>query len=334
MKTSKKAQVEISFNWVFVLIAGAAILFIFLRIIGTETEFAQTATQRRAIHDMTSLLTVLQQNPDSISNEKRINYLLEFNCNTEGHSYGIQGATNPARLPHQIIFSPKTVGEARIVTWVKTLRTPYPVSSILYLTDHETMYIFLKDAGQTAENYYDLFPEEIPKTLTTANNLNDYEDEGHRNIIIIKNTDANINYNLIKNNLDTRKITHVVSINNNNEVKFINIQNTNEEKNFGSLTEELVIGAIITGNPNLFNCTLNKALDQTRIITDLMLERTKLLNTAYGSNPCNTYYSSINQKTFQDLSNAARNKQPIYGHVQDIKNLNDRILRTNCVPIY
>ena len=349
MKSSKSAQIEVSFNWIFVLIAGAAILFFFIRVIGSETEFAESASHARAVSRMNSVITALKQNPDSVSVQDRLNFEIEFECTVEGQSYGIRNSNARETLPHEIVFTPQKIGSSRLVAWVKTFNAPFPVSSTLYLTDEQTKYVFLTDgdANNRVSYFYNQFPRNISKELTTLLEFKQRGDEGYREYILIiseDQADQNFGFSTDDRRALASKINSVIYIDENtNEIVFHELKNdlnyldvTPSRKQY--FTEESIIGAIISGNPELYECAMNKVLDHIKISAEINLERIKKIRTAYGSDhSCYSMYSpTIAQDFFENLAQASQNKnyENIRQHARSIEALNNQLRRSPCIQIY
>ena len=341
MKHKKKAQIEISFNWVFVLIAGAAILFFFIRIISSEIGISEDVSVRRAVQQMNSVMTALQQNPDSVRVEDAINYNINFECTIEGHVYGIRNARQP--LPHQVIFTPDRIGDSRLIAWVRMINAPFPVTSSLYLTDELTKYVFLSDYDNVNNNnvrkYYDLFPDEISKEYISFQEFRGRQHEGYENYILIMNKDLDDGFSFQDRRIRDR-LSQMIVINQ-NKIEFYELQTFPETipvqvKELDYFTDELAIGAIITGNYALYECVLEKILEQTRIAADINKERIASIYDAYEGHRCDINYGTIVQSYFGNLSNAARNQdfQEIRINIDAIRRVNNDIIRAGCVQIY
>ncbi len=346
MKNSKKkAQLEISFNWVFVLIAGAAILFFFIRIIGTETDYAERASHARAVSRMNSLITALQQNPDSISRSQSIGFDIEFHCNEEGqHEYGIRNSNTRETLSHNLVFTPKVIGSSRLLPWVRTLETPFPVSSILYLTDEETKYVFIKDYDDgTIEHFYNQFPRNISKEYKSFDEFKTNPAEEYREYIVVASNEVTGSNIAFEDSRKVQKLNYVIEIDatNANKIRFHEFTGEGalemQPTDVPYFDDETAIGAIISGRPDLYECTLNKAIEQIRIVTDINLERVEKLRDAYGADHnCYSYYSLTSQGFFQDLSTAARDQDvgDMMTNINLIRGLNQQIIASGCVVIY
>lgn len=344
-KKNKKAQLEISFNWIFVLIAGGAILFFFIKVINTEVDATERTTHTRAVTRMQTVFTALQQNPDSVSIQDRINYEIQFYCNEEGHSYGLKNTNARETLPHQAIYAPELIGDSRLITWVQTYKAPMPITSILYVSDEQTKYVFIK--GETdkltpiMQRFYNRIPGNFTKEITDLNTFKTRDYDGYRRYIVIipeSVTFSNVGftYAQVRN-----RINYFIEITNSD----VNYYYFNPAADSATdliytipyATDEEALGAIITGNPYLYNCTTNKILEQTRIITDINTERIKLIHDDYNpTHTCASFYSTISQNYFTNLSKAARDKNTdaLKGNITIIKNLNDRIIRSGCIAIY
>ena len=344
-KSSKKAQIEISFNWIFVLIAGAIILFFFIRVINSEVEMGESASQSRTVVRMNSLLSAIQQNPDSVTDRYIFNYELEFECELGRHAYGVAGSSTKPDLPHQILFSPEIIGDSRIIAWVKTFNAPFPLASTLYITDEKTQYVFItnSDLNNRMTYYYNLFPNNISKKLTTLENFVSEGDQGYRRYILIINDAATGQIFSFGNNRFAAKVPYIVALNEGQkEIIFyefgqFNFLNPSESTTKEYFTEESIIGAMITGNPDLYECTMTKMLEQLRITADINKERIARLYTAYPQgHSCTTMYSTISQNHFGNMSDAAKTKDyvELKDSYDEIRALNSRILRTSCVSIY
>jgi len=341
MKTTKKSQIEISFNWIFVLIAGAVILFFFIKIINSELDLGLRVSTSKAVSNMNVLMSTLQQSPDSISVQQRVSYEINFKCDIEGHTFKIKDSGS--NLPNQAIFAPETIGDSRLITWIRTFKVPYDLTSTLYFTDEKTRYVFLNDSDndKKVKYYYDLFPENISKEYITLTEFQNKGDQGHRQYILIINqeaSDTNFGFEDIRL---AKKIKYVIAVNyTNKKINFYKFQDRAYLTNPVSkdyFTDESIIGAMISGNPELYECAMNKILEQIRITADINEERIKSIANAYPlTHSCQNFYSIISQTYFSDLSTASENKEynNLTSNYNYIKSLNERIIRAGCTALY
>ncbi|MFP4567924.1 MAG: hypothetical protein ACLFN8_03185 [Candidatus Woesearchaeota archaeon] len=346
-KKTKKAQLEVSFNWVFVLIAGAAILFFFLRVINTEIDTTDRFTETRATARMNTILTTIGQSPDMVNTNYNLNYEINFECTIEGHTYGIR-QTNQ-QIPTQIVYSPKTIGNSKLIYWTQIINAPYPVDTALYLTDENTKYVFLKSntPESNIQHYYNLFPEELSKEFIEIQDFKTRGDEDYRQYILIT-TDENVAegwFDFSEHRQIAQKINYVIQIKETpnkilfRELKpgFAALQTESDSEQREYFLEEDVIGAIITGNPQLYDCARDNALNQIRIATDINLDRIKLIQQEYEeSSNCYNRFGIATQNYFKAMSNATQTKDydELKDKYSDIKSLNELLIQTSCITIY
>ncbi len=336
MTYQKKAQVEVSFNWVFILIAGAVILFFFLRLITTEMDITETATQQRTVARMSSLLTAIQQNPDSISIRDQLNQEIQFECSAGNHEYGIPGSSARNSLPHQLIFTPEIIGNSRPIAWVRSFDTPFPVAPILYLTDPHTHYVFLKDgdSGYIVEKYYELLPDNMTKSLISASDIGSLSQDYRRYIIIAHENIEESSLNGIDNRIRNTN-EYIIKLGNDEELTFQDTQR--ESQKIEGLSEDAIIGAIISGNKELFECTMTKILEQIRITTEINLMRVIKIHEAYpAGSSCKPLYSNILQNAFDDLVQVAQDENYLKIRTKEgiIRARNNNLLSAGCATIY
>lgn len=320
-----KAQIEVSFHWIFILIAGAAILAFFLIITKHEKESADINIEGAVGERLEALFSTIQQMPDSINNET-LRPELEFRCEADGHTYTLKGGERRFNLYSQVIFSPETVGDGRIITWTKIYSTPFPAAQILYLSDEKTQYIFVKE---DAENLYKILPELYEKKLVPAEEVQMQTDQGFRKYVIITKNDVVLDSSMTKK-------TTIVKITSEGEINFKNLEGTATRK---YSNQETLFGAIITGNPELYDCAMEKLMLVSRITSEINLERTEHLEDdtddrcyrfyAHGI-PVEYLQSIIGNSTYPPASDYA----PLNQVVTSLSILNRDMARANCPTIY
>lgn len=345
MKPNKKGQLQISFNWIFVLIAGAVILLFFVTTITKEKDASQTQLAQKASTRLDAIFSVIQQNQNSIQIHDAPNYEMDFHCTEEGHYYSIKDSSTKNYLENDVIFAPETIGRAKLVTWTKTFTAPFPVTSTLFLTDEKNQYIFLTDSPEIKKIYND-FPDKFSKINKTS--TDPITDEGFRKYIIITDSAATLN---LPNDVKS-KTQKIIEINEGPEgvysegtIKFYNPSGSSstDEKYVG---QELLMGAIVSGDPDLYSCALNKILKKTEIVSQQNYLRTQKLWNTYAatySGRCTSFYGLVTQGYMQNLTEAAqnfestdttKNYQKFYETEQYIASINENILRSDCTLLY
>lgn len=162
---SKTGQMTLSFNWIFVLIAGSMILLFFVGIIVKQKSVSEQKLNFDVVTVMDSILT------GSTVSERTINFVdisglagfeLYFDCELDdggGYDdlfaqYGISGSTASSELPMQVLFAPKTMEGTEMITWSLPYNMPFKVMDLLMVTSTSVKYYVI--GGENTEFRTDL----------------------------------------------------------------------------------------------------------------------------------------------------------------------------------
>ena len=96
------------------------------------------------------------------------------------------------------------------------------------------------------------------------------------------------------------------------------------------LFQEIMFGAIISGDPDLFNCVKNKVDSRIKMVAKANLIRVEKLSLDEDMpSRCDTYYGGT---TSDAIQNIIINPSPSSANV--LKNLNNAIVRAGCPLVY
>lgn len=330
---NRKGQLEVSFNWIFVLIAGAAILAFFILITRNEQKSSSDVTLKAVSVKMESLLSSIQQNPDAVQTQDNLNIEIQFKCSEEGHTYSLKGSSATEYLESEILFAPETVGDSKTIAWTQLYSSPYPVSYVLYFTDEKTKYIFI-DSGISAE-YYTKMPSLFAKEKMTLEQINNYEDQGFRKYIIVA---GSADAELINPRQSIRSKTTVVSpAPLSNTVTFIDGQRNTDV----SINDVTMFGAIISGDYELYGCTMKKIMQKSRIVGEINIQRVDSIGSTFDPNSkCGLIFSQGLQHRYlsEIIENSIYpgngNVGALKGSMESLQTLNTQMARANCPTVY
>jgi hypothetical protein len=216
------------------------------------------------------------------------------------------------------------------VVRTKTFSSPYPVAQILYFSDEKTQYVFVDSMSL----YYEELPEQFEKNLTSLSDLEKKEDQGFRKYIIISNNNDDV-----KLTSSVAKKSTIIKVNANSKtIKFVDgSSNSNTQTEKPYINDETLLGAIISGDEDLYGCTMEKLMKTLRIVGEINLNRVELLNQK-ASSKCKIYYqtgvpqeyirSIIGNSTYPPKSNS-------YNDLRDsINSLVSLNAKYGCLTIY
>jgi len=143
MVISKKAQIEITFNWVYVLIAGTVILLFFIGLVARQKQVSEERLSGEVVEVMSSILAgagVSEKTKNFIDASGLADYTLYFYCSEGVGEFGIKD--RPARTQNSIdpLFAPKELRSSRIVTWSLPYHLPFKVMDFLFVIPSNIKY--------------------------------------------------------------------------------------------------------------------------------------------------------------------------------------------------
>jgi len=156
-KINNKGQVEVSFNWIYVLIAGAVILLFFVGIVAKQKIVSEDSLGQEVLRTMGTIFTgaeVSEKTKNLINTEGLIDYTFYFRCENGLGEYGLQGRGQKIDLPITPLFSPREVKTGQILTWSLPYKLPFKVIDLLIVSSINTKYYLLGE-GNLARTFMD-----------------------------------------------------------------------------------------------------------------------------------------------------------------------------------
>lgn len=289
----KKAQIEIQFNWIFVIIAGVVLLGFFLMLIANQTN---TAEQKISISLMNHFRSILDSTSQKEGTFKIFdfpsNFKTEFICDNDLnlHYYKLQDM-KVTDIKYDIIFTPPNLYGRHIYTWTQEWELPneqgFSVGNFLYLTNSKIGYIFRNSSLDLVNELFVSFPDNVSKLLSNGETFkeknfdkyiylvfsdiiesspqifdNDFHEKSEKIFIVIKpaKTDDLFNYGNLCfcNNLNNCWVKDATTN------QYYCAQNSTIY-----LGESSLYGAIFTGDYNYYNCMMQKAFDKLKLTTSI-----------------------------------------------------------------
>jgi hypothetical protein len=187
---SRRAQIQLQFNWIFVLIAGAVILLFFFGLIYKQRAVAEERLQidvARIIGEIFVGAGVSEKTKNLIDIPSQ--YQFYFTCDDQEdiHEFGVVGSEARQELPVEALFAPHLIQAPRLVTWSLPIQLPYKVMDVLIVTVPTIKYVII---GSELND----FRRELEKDLSAEENQEAprrLQREG-LNVIFSENDDADI----------------------------------------------------------------------------------------------------------------------------------------------
>jgi hypothetical protein len=351
----KKAQVEIQFNWIFVLIAGAIILIFFIGIVVKQRSASEVKLAGDVANQFEAILTASGLTGGTTNLIQIPNMEISFTCAASGDSwFGIDWKKTGYKknLPIEVIFSPDLIKGESMITWTQEFSAPFKVANILYVTSPEIRYIFVyvpnTAMGDFAKSIYDKMPEGVFKEKievsemdkgTVSSNLSNVADLNNykvRFIFFEDYTTRDINYSLPYN---FRKIDFSnLAIFPDKSLAFVPKEGHSPANQF-YLDNTTLYGAIFSENAEMYECALRKLIKRLDLVTQVYAER----ETALGNNVPSLRFQCVNQydgeisalkaaveNCFSDLTQCPL----LGGYIEPIQVRNNWLKQKSCPLLY
>lgn len=365
-KFDKKGEVEIQFNWIFILIAGGLILSLFVTIIFYQKGLSDKKISADLLDRTDSLLSGARI---SVGTDYKIktgsNIPLMIDCERFTlKDSEMQGK----RLTFFTLFSMQEQSGDNLYVSSRSWMSPYLVDYVLYLTSDQVRYTIItgtsNDQNQMiAEELYDELPRNAVKEKTS--NPEAMVDRNHnteRIITINQNIDAVYNSN-------PKKPSKIIG--KNKKISIVNIKGLNDINEAGefeyweyrngvwihlrkadSIFVDLptLIGAVYSDHDELYEfdiyrCNMQKLMLRLNMVSSIYINKSQSYAAIANSNrltyACAGYYSASDIIAIQTASRQANTTTfnqdafiQISKSAENLRTKNQRLQTMGCPPIY
>ncbi len=342
---NSKGQVEVTFNWIYILVAGTVILLFFAGIIIKQKVSSEEKLASNVIRTLESIYTgasVSEKTKNVVPTSGLIDYTFDYSC-TDGTSFiGIQGQSARYEESVQPIFSPTTIRTARLILWSLPYNYPFKTSDLLFVTSDNTLYLIVGESEFKDE----FIKAAAPETNTPARiNVLDVSSEEFQAVNPGKQYQVrviDVSGNIISNNdpvpeklrpFDDHLVTALRFSPDGKQVEFFTKKGDAwKSENQGNPIPILSLGgekdaakyaAIFAGSSEIYTCNMAKALKRLQHVHTVYSLRYEELKTIVNTNPaseCPNLYEGFDTN-LQNL--LQKHKLAILTCLQSITNNND-----------
>jgi len=281
-----KAQLAMSFNWIFVLIVGIVFLTFFFSLIASQSKVSDQKVSATIAKQFQTILGTTTQKAGTFKTYSTPKIELSFYCdaNQAMSRYSLNGKI-AGYTTHDVLFSPSNLKGTKLYTWTQEWAYPYQVTNFLYVTNKLHMFIFYSPnevLPADLENLLKIFPTNLTifmmndthyPTKRLNNNLYTYVffknqqplpdiilTEKSKVIIIEPNKSSNI--------FDSGKVYFLSG----NDLKLNrDLDSFNNSYYFGAAS---LFGAIFVGEKQQYDCNMEKAFTRLLMLNKMYQYRT------------------------------------------------------------
>ncbi len=166
-----KKAFEMQFNWIFVLVAGAAILLFFATVVIKQKSISEASTKTTVLKSVDAIITGASVTIDTTKIENIPYSEIDVECNR----VSIGGISR--QYQNLILFSPGSIRGSKFVWQTNAFGVPYRTTNLLFITSTEVRYIIIGD-NSLAKDINKSMPSSLNKelyvTMPEIKNSNDY----------------------------------------------------------------------------------------------------------------------------------------------------------------
>ena len=284
-----KKAFEIQFNWIFVLVAGAAIILFFTVVVIKQKNVSETSTKATVLKSVEAIITGAGVSTDTTN---RIG-IPSSDINVDCGRVSIGEVSK--QYQNLILFAPSLIKGDKLITQTLAFSTPYRATNLLYITSPQLRYIIIGNS-EIAKYINKSMPAELKKEFYKSapeiKNSNNYRIR----FVLFDNIIA---FPKALEKLPDSDVT-AVKINGDNEkgtAEFYQKQGSSWtlKETSSYIGKQSLLGAIYSDTFEAYECNMQNVFSRLNLVTKIYVERTKRLmeGAVTGSQiRCNQFYSN------------------------------------------
>ncbi len=324
-RVNKKGAIEVQFNWVFIMIAGAVIMIFFINLAQKHVKRGEVLNADQILSELGSVVTNAQSLQRTASIKEVRNIDLEMRCNYDTcdengceseFDYGGMGITAPAWLDVEVVFSPRYIRGDHLLTWSLEFDVPYRVTNFLYITSDSHRYVVVYDDADSgfAESLYKIFKqsEYVYINKTHIDSVGKIKYHGEANIRYVLVGPDSLDINMLDDTVREKNKFDVIFIDgnmNSGMVKFPRYDPATSNyvpgDEYPYFTMPMIFGAIYSEDILDYKCNVEKAFLRMRKVNSVYSRRISRIRNYYsssGNTDCANLFGSYISDKIDGLS--------------------------------
>lgn len=350
-----KAQIDIQFHWIFILIVGAIILSFFVGVAIWYKDIQEQKSAATVVTTLDTLFLFAKESPKTARYTETPKIDLTFTCSaTDCTAYGCASSFSGGGISRatetEVLFTLERLEGTDMITWALEWKLPYKITNFLYLTNNRVRYVLVYDEEHSsleiavnsllAENSY-LTKETIKIKSVADFSLVDKQDDFVRIVAFLD--EGTLPESVIASALGERdkKETQwdVVYVDGTEDAGTIMY----EEGTVSYIGLPLLIGALFSADADFYSCNVQKAHLQAQLVGAVYLERAKQLKEYFDEDSeqayCSYYFAEDVQDAIQEVAEgvtaeAAIDTTTLQNAVTVLEENNAYAVIKNCPRLY
>ncbi|PIN73528.1 hypothetical protein COV20_04870 [Candidatus Woesearchaeota archaeon CG10_big_fil_rev_8_21_14_0_10_45_16] len=297
----RRGQVSVTFNWIYILVAGAVILLFFVGIIFKQKASAEQQLSIEVVDILESIFSGAQASEKTktpIDTSGLADYTLYFKCEDKVTTYGIKDSSGSAEAPLAPIFSPTELQTPRLILWSLPYRLPYKITDFLLITSPNTKYFLIGDI-KFANEFINASDDPDPRNkinieYVLAGDYAGIDAEGNYNVRVVDLDGSVVDAsNPLPPGLLQMEDLRVTGVSfRGNNVFFFHKKGSNWEAegpvpivSVDPVRDVAKYASIIAGSKQIYECNMQKAFERASLVTRAYIGKTESLVSQYQDDP-------------------------------------------------
>ncbi len=356
---NKNAQIQFTFNWIYILIAGAVILLFFIGLVVKQKAVSEENLAVEISRILDSIFTgagVAEKTKSSVSVGSLRDYTLQFSCQEGVSRFSIKGTSSSLEDSTNPLFSPSEIKSSTLSLWSLPYSLPFKVSDFLFITSPETKYVLLGQEEGFIEEFLEQTVEDeavrFKVNRKVKQNLNAVSVENYENIRIIDFVGEISNERPVSENLkNVGELTAVQFLQGEQQVNFyeaiggrwilLNKKGPIILLSFGDERDAVKYAAIFSGNNEIFECNMQKALQRLLFLDEIYenkLDEIKQKHNELISPVCKTFETgltlSFEKKRLADIACLNGRCSNVVKEAKELNSINEKTREGFCYSLY
>jgi len=296
-----KRGFAVQFNWLFVLLGGAVILGFFISLITNQIYQEEQKTDQQAAQELENLLRVSLAAKNTLKTVDFVDKRIRFYCD-EISEYYVGEALRSTRYDYNAVFSPTELMGKELVIQTLVFKAPFKVIPLVYITNKDIEYVFVINSSVIAQIYNAMPGNTTVRAVHNPQDISAYPDNNYERVVFVLDIRNKSGLNNRLTNFDSGQNSekvYAVVINTTNPYYYGNISFFKYASKQGFVYNgsapflglELLLGAVISHDKIIYDCTLRKVLQRLALLSKLH-ERRMAYYSAHTHSSCSSLYTA------------------------------------------
>lgn len=294
-KLKKKAQVEVTFNWIYVIIAGAVILLFFAGLVVKQKLSAEETLAFDVVRITDSIINaggVAEKTKNIVDISGLKDYVLYFDCQDKVGKLGVRERSASQENNIDPIFSPTEISGKKLILWSLPYRLPFKVTDLIIISSESTKYYLLGNDDDFVNELMNA-TNEFNREYVREADYNKINLGGNFQVRFIDTDGLKIKENepvpdKLKK-MDDDKVT-AVSFNTQQSITYFQKEKDHWKKlnpnainiiSSGGKKDAAKYAAIFSANPESYECNMQKAFERMKYVAEVYALKAKEVSDYY-----------------------------------------------------